>query len=322
MRRKHIAVLRGGPSDEYEVSMKTGAGVLGALRESDYVTHDVVITKAGEWLIGGRVRTPEQALSAIDGVFIALHGAYGEDGTVQRLLDRHSIPYTGSGAYASGIAMNKALTKGHVKDLGLKLAPHMQLTRDSMPNVTKTAENIADLFGPTYVVKPLKGGSSIGTQIAVGTTQLAEALERSFAVYDEVIVEKLIEGKEATIGVVEGFRGEELYCLPVIEIVPPASSNFFSVEAKYNGTTQEICPARFSHDQKQAIARVGANVHKALGLRHYSRTDVILSGDDVYFLEVNTLPGLTTESLIPNALKAVGCSYDEFVLHILENALA
>jgi D-alanine-D-alanine ligase len=322
MKRKHIAILRGGPSEEYEVSLRTGAGVLASLRETDYVTHDIIITKDGEWLVSGRVRTPEQALTAIDGVFIALHGSYGEDGTVQRLLDRLGIPYTGSGAYASAIAMNKVLTKNHVKDLGFKLAPHIQLEKSAVYDTLISAHGIANQFGPTYVVKPLRGGSSIGTIIATGTTELADALERSFAVYDEVLVEQWIQGKEATIGVIEGYRGQDIYCLPVIEIVPPPAESFFTLEAKYSGTTEEICPARFSHAQKQAIEQVGADVHRALGLRHYSRTDVILSGDDVYFLEVNTLPGLTQESLIPNALKTVGSTYDEFILHILEQALA
>mgnify|MGYP003417974426 FL=1 len=321
MSKRRVSVIRGGPSEEYEVSLRTGSGVLDALRETDYVTQDIVVMRNGDWLVGGRVRSPEQALSTTDVVFNALHGAYGEDGQLQRYLDRLGIRYTGSGAYASAIAMNKVLTKEHLRDANILMAQHMRLTRDGVDDVARTAHMVGELFGPIYVVKPLSGGSSVGTAIAHGTAELAKVLESSFTLYDEVMVERYVTGREATVGVIEGYRGEELYNLPVIEIVPPKDSGFFAADVKYNGATEEICPGRFSQAEKREIERIGRAAHELLGLRHYSRTDVIVAEDGIYFLEVNTLPGLTPTSLIPAAIDAVGGTYKGLVLHLIDRAL-
>ncbi len=322
MKKRNVAVIRGGPSEEYEVSLRTGSSVMDALRGTEYVVTDITITRGGEWLVEGRVRTPDQALAATDVVFNALHGAYGEDGQLQRILDRLGIRYTGSGAYASAVAMNKALTKNHLRETDILLPPHMRLTKEGVNDLSRTAHTVSELFGPMYVVKPISGGSSIGTVIARNTSELASALETAFTTYDEVLVERYIQGREATIGVVEGYRGERLYKLPAIEIVPPSEAEFFAADVKYNGSTAEICPGRFTQAEKDEIARIGALVHQELGLRHYSRTDVIVADDGVYFLEVNTLPGLTATSLLPVAIGAVGGTYKEFVLHLLDQALA
>jgi D-alanine-D-alanine ligase len=254
-------------------------------------------------------------------VFIALHGSYGEDGTVQRILERLHIPYTGSGSYASAIAMNKSATKDHVKRSTdkVKMARHLKVTRDGATDLRQLAESIKSLFGPEYVVKPNDGGSSIGTKLVSATelyTTLVDALEH----HDALIVEERIQGREATVGVLEGFRGQQFYQLPEIEIVPPSKSNFFSADVKYTGETDEICPGRFGRAEKDVLLEHALLVHKVLGLRQYSRSDFIVANDGVYFLEVNTLPGLTAQSLFPKAIEAVGGSYKELVLHLLETA--
>jgi D-alanine-D-alanine ligase len=320
MRRTHVAVLRGGPSEEYEVSLQTGAGVLQALRETDFVTHDIIVTKQGEWLVDGRVRTPQDALLAIDVVFNAMHGAYGEDGQLQRILERLGIPYTGSASFPSSVAMNKALTKETLRGHGIKMAPHMRVTNQGVYDRNKTAHSISELFGPTYVIKPLKGGSSIGTQVAHTTGELAAALEQGFAHYDELIVEQYIQGKEATVGVIEGYRDQPLYTLPEVEIASPYQSEIFDTNAKYTSGTEKHCPGRFTREHKDEMASIAAKAHQALGLRHYSRTDMIVADDGVYFLEINTLPGLTPTSLVPKALGAVGGTYLELILHLLNQA--
>lgn len=320
MRRTHIAVLRGGPSDEYEISFQTGAGVLQALRETDFVTHDIVVTKQGEWLVDGRIRTPQDALLAIDVVFNAMHGAYGEDGQLQRILERLGIPYTGSTAFASSVAINKALTKEMLRTHGIKMAPHMRVTRDGVFNRNKIAHSITELFGPKYVIKPLRSGSSIGTQVAHTTSELVAALERGFAQYDELIVEQYISGKEATVGVLEGYRDQDFYTLPEIEIASPYQSEIFDTTAKYTSITEKHCPGRFTRDHKDELARVAKTAHQVLGLRHYSRTDMIVADDGIYFLEINTLPGLTPTSLVPKALAAVGGTYLELILHLISQA--
>ncbi len=314
-------MLRGGPSEEYDVSLRTGANVLDALDRDRYEPLDVVITKSGDWLHQGRVRTPHEMLESIDVAFIALHGIYGEDGTVQRLLDTVGVPYTGSGAFPSAIALNKAMTKDKLASEGVHMPRHMLVGSSAKDNVEGLADSIGELFGPKYILKPINGGSSIGTYIAENKQALYAALDKALSQYDQVLVEEYIAGKEATCGVINNFRGQELYALPVIEIVPPPDASFFDYDVKYNGTTKEICPGRFARHEKEEIERLARLAHEVLELSQYSRSDFIVADDGVYFLEVNTLPGLTTESLMPKALDAVGCSYKEFIQHLISDAM-
>lgn len=321
MNSTHVAVLRGGPSTEHEISMQSGAGVLSALKNASYTTKDVTISKAGEWLVDGYSKTPDQALSDIDVVFIALHGQYGEDGTVQRILDRLAIPYTGSGALASGIAMNKALTKDTLKEHGIAMAKHMRISSNK-GNYLPVAQTLPELLQFPCIVKPLTGGSSIDTQIVGNIQELISVLQNLFGKYEEVLVEELVVGKEATVGIVERFRDHEYYRLPEIEIVPPSEKSFFDAEVKYNGKTEEICPGRFSKTEKEKLATAAELIHRVLNLTHYSRSDFIIKDGVPYFLEVNTLPGLTAESLLPKSFEAVGSSYSELVTHLVNLAIS
>ncbi|NCN52218.1 D-alanine--D-alanine ligase [Candidatus Parcubacteria bacterium] len=321
MSKIRVAVLRGGPSEEYEVSMKTGDAVLASLSRDLFEPLDITITKTGEWLHRGVSRYPEQILQSVDAVFIALHGAFGEDGKLQRILERAGVPFTGSRSYASSIAMNKVLTKDHLRDFGLKMPPHMVVTRDSKRNLHGLSESIADMFGPEYVIKPISSGSSVGTMMVKNPTLLASALSDALNIYDQVLVEKRIVGKEATCGVLNRFRGEELYALPAIEIIPPQKSDFFSADVKYTGETEEVCPGRFTHTEKKEMERIARLVHETLDLAQYSRSDFMIADDGIYFLEVNTLPGLTEESLFPKAMTAVGASHRELVHHLIMDLL-
>lgn len=317
--QKRIAVLRGGPSTEYEVSLQTGAGAITALQELGYDVRDVIISRTGEWLVQGFSRSPHQALLGVDAVFIGLHGAYGEDGTVQRILSRLNIPFTGSEAYASALAMNKVLTKEYLKKVSdrITMVPHLRIHKDAEAQMHRLITSIHERFGPDYVVKPVSGGSSIGTRMATAEN-LHSVIREVLAENDEVLVEKRIRGKEATVGVLEGFRNERVYALPAIEIVPP-QEDFFSYDAKYSGQAQEVCPGCFSKDEKKALEEYAKEVHELLGLRHYSRSDFMVADDGIYFLEVNTLPGLTTQSLFPKAMEAVGSSYRELIDHLVRS---
>ncbi len=321
MRCTEVAVLRGGPSSEYDVSLKTGAGVIAALYDDPVCVRDITITKRGEWMVGGFVKTPEQALTGVDVVFIALHGTYGEDGTVQRILERIGVPYTGSRPYASALAMNKALTKDFLKSQGIRMPQHLRLSREGVADIRQTANSIEKLFGPEYVIKPVSGGSSIDTKMAQGGTELAAVLADIFERVDSVLVEERIRGKEATVGVLEQYRNDKHYVMPAIEIVPPAAADFFSADVKYTGETEEICPGRFTSSERDELLRTARDIHKTMGLRHYSRSDFIMTNNGAYFLEVNTLPGLTEASLFPKAIEAVGGSYKELVTHLLRLAM-
>lgn len=315
-----VAVLRGGPSSEYDVSMQTGAAVLSVLRDSAYKSKDIIITRRGEWLVSGFVQSPEQALRDVDIVFNGLHGVYGEDGTVQRIMDRIGVPYTGSGSYPSAIAMNKHLTKEVAEAAGLLTAPSFKVTKEGAADPVLIAQRISEMFGPSYVLKPVTGGSSAGIRIASNVAELSNHLYTMLKDEESVLVEKRIHGTEATVAVLEHYRDESLYTFPPIEIVPAAESDFFDYTAKYGGTTQEICPGRFAPSTKAELQTAATAMHSALHLRHYSRSDFIVASDGVYFLETNTLPGLTTESLFPKAITAVGGSYRELIMHLLDAA--
>ncbi|MCA9364061.1 D-alanine--D-alanine ligase [Candidatus Kaiserbacteria bacterium] len=322
MQNVRVAVLRGGPSEEYDISMQTGAQVLAVLDTTTrFDPLDVVITKNGEWLVGGYVRLPEQVLPIVDVVFVALHGTYGEDGTLQRLLDRYGSRYTGSGAFASGIAMHKATTKEHLKRVGINTPKHFLATEQALDNLHGTAASIHALLGMPVIVKPVASGSSVGVVKVNTILGLEQALKQLLAVYPGVLIEELVVGTEATCGVIEGFRGEALYALPPVEIVPKNSSGLFDHVAKYDGSTEEICPGRFDTTIKEQLMGIAKQIHQELGLSQYSRSDFIVTPSDIYFLEVNTLPGLSTESLFPKALTAVGSTFSEFVSHLLEDAL-
>ncbi len=317
---KRVAVLRGGPSDEYAVSMQTGRGVLEALQQLEYPSKDIVITKRGEWLEDGYVKQPERALEAIDVVFVALHGTYGEDGQIQRILERKLVPFTGSRALPSAIAFNKELTKHTLLPHGIRMPKHRKLRR---VDFTGTESERALLFaeiGPELFIKPVASGSSFGARYVPNDEILQIALQDIFTQYEQVLVEEYIRGREATVGVLSDFRSEQSYVLPTIEVVPPNGEPFFSHENKYNGMTQEIIPGRFSYHEKAELSRLAALVHNVIDCRHYSRSDFIIRDEEVYFLEVNTLPGLTNESLFPKAAAAVGLSYTDLIGHLVERA--
>ena len=321
MSKIRVAVLRGGPSDEYDLSMQTGKAVIDALPEDLFEVLDVVVTKSGEWLYAGKVRFPEQILSSVDVAFVALHGAFGTDGKLQRLLDRMGIPYTGSKAYASGIAVNKVLTKDYLRDKGIKMPPHMVVSQDSLRNLHGLSQNISEMFGPEYVIKPVDSGSSLGTMMVQNTALLPQALKDALNTYPQVLVEKRIAGKEATCGVVNRFREKDTYVLPPIEITPGASG-IYDAEAKQGCAAHEVCPGNFSSKEKSDIEQLTKDIHEYLGLSQYSRSDFVIDPKgDIYFLEVNTHPQLTKETSLARGAEAVGSTFEELIRHLVMDAL-
>ncbi len=314
-----VGVLRGGPSNEYDVSLKTGASVLQALSEHGHLPVDIFIDKKGAWHIRGISATPADLHAHVDVVFNALHGAYGEDGEVQRALDAVGVPYTGSGAVASALAMHKGHAKDVFTSVGIPTPPSALFKTDEHDD-----SYVRDIFRSIpspYIVKPVSGGSSIGMSRAHDFQGLHDAIAHARNESPHVLIESLIHGREATCGVIDNFRGEDVYALLPIEIVPPAGSAFFDYDAKYSGATTEICPGRFSREEMALIQEYARKAHKALGARHYSRSDFIVTPKKIFILETNTLPGLTAESLVPKALSAVGCTLPEFVHHLVTQAV-
>lgn len=319
MSKIRVGVLRGGPSNEYDVSLKTGATVLAQLPQEKYDPIDVFIDRQGTWHMRGRPLYPEEALEQVDVAFNAMHGSYGEDGQVQHLLEQLAIPYTGSSSLASAIGMNKLISKEKAKGAGVKIAYHIVLTPER-PSET-IASDVFRSFPLPWVVKPVTSGSSVGVTVAHTFAELVEGIENAFRHSEKIFIEDFVRGREATVGVVENFRNEEVYALPPVEIIPAPEHSFFNFEAKYAGQSQEICPGNFSLQEKRELERLAKLVHKELGLRHYSRSDFIVNPTGIYFLEVNTLPGLTQTSLLPKSVHAVGSDLPQFLDHIVTLAL-
>ncbi len=320
MKHLRVAVLRGGPSEEYQISMKTGAAVLEALSENSYLTKDIVVSQQGEWLHQGLVRAPENILKAVDVVFIALHGAYGENGEVQRILQRLGIPFTGSRSFASARAFNKFLTKETLKSHGVLMPEHQEVARDSDLSLAEIVNDIKASFGPEYIIKPVASGSSFGVEFIPAGKSLEEVLELALGKYERVLIEEFIRGKEATCATLENFRNDSLYIFPTVEIVPSRDYQFYTTDSKYDGSTIEICPSRFSYGERSKISEVSALVHDVLDLSQYSRSDFIVNNRGVYFLEVNTLPGLMNGSLYEKSAAAVGLNRNQLIEHLVENA--
>ncbi|MFA7000119.1 MAG: D-alanine--D-alanine ligase [Candidatus Paceibacterota bacterium] len=327
-----VGVIRGGISGEYEVSLKTGSNVLSHLRadklNEKYKAIDILIDKEGTWHINGKPVSVADVFHSVDVIFNALHGDFGEDGKVQQMLDGWKIPYTGSGAFASALGYNKVLAKEQFSLLGIKTPSHIVVPKydeedgDIKVYSKKTAKQIHDKLLPPWIVKPLSGGSSVGMRMARTYPELMNAFLDGINKEVDVLVEEMIEGKEATVGVINNFRDKDVYVLPATEIRVHKGKSFFDFEAKYKGMSEEICPGNFTNDEKLELERLASLIHTGLNLSHYSRSDFIIHPKKgIYALEVNTLPGLTDESLVPKMLQAVGADVPTFIDHILKLAL-
>jgi D-alanine-D-alanine ligase len=314
-----VAVLRGGPSSEYDVSLKTGKAVVQALCDTHNVC-DIIIDQTGRWYKDGLEVKPATVLRDMDVVFNAMHGEYGEDGKVQQLLESINAKFTGPKAFGAALAMHKAKAKEVYKAHGLKTPLWFVATKTDETELQ--ARDIIKQMPLPVIVKPVDRGSSVGITIARSYHDLVDTLNELYQVSDALLVEEFISGKEGTVGVIEHFRNQEVYPLLPIEIIPPPHKDFFDYECKYDGSTREICPGTFSRAESEAMQRAAITAHRALGLRHYSRTDFMVHPKrGIYVLETNALPGLTNESLLPKALEPIGSSYKAFLEHVIDLAM-
>ena len=327
MNRYRVAVLRGGFGNGYADSMRTGMSVLSHIDKKLFNPIDIVIAKNGEWIIEGRAKLPEHILHSVDIVFNALHGSFGEDGTIQRMFERYGVAHTGSGAFASAISMNKVQTKNFLKHTGVKMPQHIEVSRDSLRDIGRIAGKIVDTFGPEYIIKPVSSGGSAGTMSVKNPFLLEQALTDALSTHEEVMVEVKISGREATCGVAERYRNEDIYTFPAVEVILPKGADFQTYDAKTSGKIKNCCPSSFEKNTKDEIEAIAREVHRELGLSQYSRSDFIIADDargqhagDVYFLEVNSLPQLSSRSQFAKSLEAVGTPYGEFITHLLTDA--
>ncbi len=312
-----VGVLRGGPSSEYEISLLSGASVLAELPKDKYEARDLFVDREGTWHSRGVPVSPEKALAGVDAVFNVIHGEYGEDGTLHRVFDPLGVPYTGPSQFDSTRAFNKQHTKDALREHGVR-SPYSVVVEPGSA-YEAVAQDVFRLVTLPMIIKPVIGGSSVGMSIVRSFHELENALRHAAQVSPKILVEEFITGREATVGVVDNFRGAEHYALMPVEIIPPPG-RFFDYEVKYNGQTKELVPSTFSDKIKKELERVATLVHDKLGMRHYSRSDFIVSPRGVYFLEINNAPavGMTSESLMPKALAAGGTSLGEFLDHVVQ----
>ena len=328
--KKHVVVLMGGVSAEYEISMKSGEQVVRHLDENVYKVTPVEITRAGEWVFPGAEREYLEIGAAIprfralqpDCVFIALHGPFGEDGRMQGLLDMLGILYTGSGCAASALAIDKVRSKVIAKQAGIGVADEVVLTlHEWNQDPDAITALVEETIGFPCVVKSPVQGSSLGMAIPQTQEEFRAAIEEVFGFGYSLMVEKYIEGLEVTCGVLDLDEETAAVALPVTEI-HPVKGKFFDYHAKYTPqAAEEITPAKIEDSLRDRIQEMSVCAHEAIGCRGFSRSDMIISGDDIVWLEINTIPGLTETSLLPQAAEAAGISFSELVGKLVESAL-
>jgi D-alanine-D-alanine ligase len=295
-RKLKITVMLGGPSAEREVSLRSGAAVAAALRSLGHEVHELDPGNEA-WILP---RTP-------DVVFLALHGTYGEDGTVQRRLDELGVVYTGCDAEASRIAFDKVLTKRRCVDAGIPTPEFLV--------VASVKAAWPEGWQPPLVVKPVRQGSSVGLQFVENTGAWQNALTEAMKFDSEVLVEEKIVGSECTVGIL----ADE--ALPVVEVRPKVGS--YDYRNKYTaGRTEYFCPAPLDAVTTRRVQEAALGAFKAVGGRNYARVDVMVraNGEPVV-LEVNTLPGMTETSLLPKAAAAAGLNYAQLCQRMVDLAL-
>lgn len=326
----HVLLLVGGASPEREVSKHSSKSIYTALIE---LGHRVTLLDPAYGLY--QPRTVEDFFrdtdlftishsnylpafqnlpKDIDVAFIGLHGKWGEDGTIQGILELLDIPYTGSGVLASALAMDKDMSKVVMKDHGVNVPAGLYIKKDGFNEEAATGKIAAELGFPC-VVKPNDQGSTCGLTICENSEQLAEAYNKCFAISDQMIVEKFIAGRELTVGIL----GDTV--LPVLEIRP--LHDIYDYECKYtHGMSEYIVPANVTGAERDEMQRQTALAFKSLGCKGYGRADFRLTPEgEVFCLEMNTLPGMTSTSLIPKMAKHIGIDFTALIKKILEAAL-
>jgi D-alanine-D-alanine ligase len=296
-RFKRVAVIAGGPTSERDISLRSGSAVKDALSESGF---DAVLIDVYDEVSESVSKVKPEA------VFIALHGGFGEDGTVQSALAELKIPYTGSGPEASRKALDKLESRILFEKHGLKAPKYVVVNKGEEPDI--------DSLNAPLVVKPKTEGSSVGLSVIRDAEDLRGALDEAFKYGDTALVEEFIKGRELTVGILDD------KALPVVEIIPEGGC--YDYKAKYESSnTRYLVPAPITDDIASRAGAAGIEAFKALGCRSFSRVDMILGDDNaLYLLEVNTIPGLTSRSLLPKAAEAAGIDFRNLCRKILEGA--
>ena len=303
-----VAVLMGGRSAEREISLMSGQGVLKALRASGVDAH--AFDPAARELLG-------LLDDGYDRAFIALHGRYGEDGTVQGALELMGIPYTGSGVLASAIAMDKTMTKRVWMAEGLPTPRWCWLAAEAQTR--ERVREVPDTLGLPLVVKPPREGSSIGVTKVHGYSDLQDAVTLAARYDPDVLCEEFVAGEEVTCPVLGA--GKDAFALPLVRIVAP-EGNYDYQNKYFTDDTRYLCPSGLAPDEEREVQRLVVAAYRALGCRGWGRADLMIRASDrrPFLLEMNTSPGMTGHSLVPMSARAAGISYEQLCLHLLAGA--
>lgn len=328
MTAKNIALLAGGYTGEFEVSINSARNIAAELSAENYKVYTILVTRENWFYVsaeGENITVDKNDFSltvvgekiTFDAAFITIHGTPGEDGKMQGYLDMLGIPYNNCDAATSAITMNKAYTKAVVKGItNLHVASSVQVFKQQQEAIE---QQVAHLKMPLFI-KPNNGGSSVGMSKVSIKEALPEALEKAFAEDEQVLVEEFIKGREFSIGVVK--FDNEIIVLPATEII--SSKEFFDYEAKYTpGVSQEITPANLSEAQNNQIKSIIKEAYRVLNCKGMTRVDFILQEetDDFYFIEINTTPGQSANSLVPQQVHAAGLNLGMFYGKLIEEAL-
>jgi len=322
--KKNIAIIMGGYSSEYQISLKSGNVVYNALNKDKYNAYRIHIFKdkwvfvddnANEYPIDKNdfsVSTNDTKIT-FDCVFNAIHGSPGEDGYMQAYFNLLQIPQTSCSMYQAALTFNKRDLLATLKPYGIKTAESYYLNLGDTIN----EDAIIAKVGLPCFVKANKAGSSFGVAKVYKKEDLKDAIENSFKEDDEIIIEQFLDGVEVSVGVIS-YKGETTV-LPITEIV--SENDFFDYAAKYEGKSQEITPARISKDYEEKTRAVAKQVYEVLGMTGFSRSEYIFRNDEPHLLEMNTVPGLTKESILPQQAAKAGISMEDLFDNAIEEAL-
>ncbi|MDU8885328.1 D-alanine--D-alanine ligase [Yeosuana sp. MJ-SS3] len=322
--KKNIAIIMGGFSSEYEISLKSGNVVYETLDASKYVGYRIQILK-DKWVYvdDNNVEFPinkndftvtiENQIITFDCVFNAIHGSPGEDGFMQGYFELINMPHTSCGMYQAALTFNKRDCLSVLKPYGIKTAKSFYINLGDKFN----EESIVKTVGLPCFVKANKAGSSFGVTKVYKDEDLQNAIEIAFKEDDEIIIESFLDGTEVSVGVIN-YKGE-VKVLPITEIV--SDNDFFDYKAKYLGESQEITPARISQEMTDKVNKVAKQVYEILKMKGFTRSEYIFKDGEPHLLEVNTVPGLTKESILPQQAVSAGISLSELFSNAIEEAL-
>lgn len=321
---KNVAIIMGGYSSEYEISLKSGEVVYNHLDRTKYNLYKIHLLTEGWFYVDDHLNrfvvdkndfsvTVNNEKITFDVVFNAIHGTPGEDGLIQAYLKLLNIPQTSCNYYQSALTFNKRDMLSVLKPYGIKAAISYYLNKGDVI----LEDQIIQRVGLPCFVKPNKSGSSFGISMVKDAEELSTAIEKAYAEDDEIIIESYLEGTEVSVGVIK--YKDETIVLPMTEIV--SENDFFDYEAKYEGKSREITPARISEDERLKIEDVAKRIYTILKMDGFSRSEFILVGGEPFLLEMNTVPGLTAESILPQQAREAGISLNELFDNAIELAL-